>query len=467
MKTALVLALTLTLLAAPAAAQAGEVTIASGVLKYTAAPGAVNDDIQFRRIGNNIEVSSPGTTPLTENSANCNPPVGPVVLCPGVVGAPANVNRVLAVGLDGNDSFAFSDLGSNVVGEADLGPGVDTANVIDQAQPFALIARGGAGTDTLMGGVLGDTLDGGPDTDNVRGYAGPDDLIGGGGIDEVRYDGELGRSGRVLVSLDNVQNDGNEAVNERDNVHSDIEDIHATAGNDVLTGSSATNIIRGYGGGDQITGGAGVDLLFGDGGMDTPGNDTILARDGNGERVDCGGGTDKVVGDATDTVSDCETVDRSAATGPRPSGALLPGACANVKRGTGGANVLTGTSAGDRLLGRAGNDRLRGLAGDDCLFGEAGRDSLSGGSGKDRLSGGGGNDKLSGGSGADKLSGGSGKDSLTGGSAKDSFSAGSGNDKVSARDGVKEAVNCGSGKKDRATVDKKDKVKGCERVKRR
>ena len=30
----------------------------------------------------------------------------------------------------------------------------------------------------------------------------------------------------------------------------------------------------------------------------------------------------------------------------------------------------------------------------------------------------------------------------------------------------RETVNCGKGKKDRATVDKTDKVKGCEKVKR-
>jgi hypothetical protein len=43
--------------------------------------------------------------------------------------------------------------------------------------------------------------------------------------------------------------------------------------------------------------------------------------------------------------------------------------------------------------------------------------------------------------------------------------AGSGNDNVSSADGTREAVDCGSGR-DRARVDRKDRVKGCERVKR-
>ena len=33
-------------------------------------------------------------------------------------------------------------------------------------------------------------------------------------------------------------------------------------------------------------------------------------------------------------------------------------------------------------------------------------------------------------------------------------------------DGVKETVNCGAGKKDKASVDKRDRVKGCEKVTR-
>jgi hypothetical protein len=40
------------------------------------------------------------------------------------------------------------------------------------------------------------------------------------------------------------------------------------------------------------------------------------------------------------------------------------------------------------------------------------------------------------------------------------------NDKLNARNGKKETVDCGSGKKDAATVDKRDKTKGCEKVER-
>src|SRR5688500_18584067 len=97
----------------PASAHAGNVTIASGVLTYTGTD-ADADAIQFRRTGNDIEISSPGTTPLTESAASCNPSSPGLVVCPGVAGPPENVIRVVAVGLGGNDDFQFSDLGSTI-----------------------------------------------------------------------------------------------------------------------------------------------------------------------------------------------------------------------------------------------------------------------------------------------------------------------------------------------------------------
>ena len=111
-----------------------------------------------------------------------------------------------------------------------------------------------------------------------------------------------------------------------------------------------------------------------------------------------------------------------------PAGAVLRhGRCANPLRGGAAADVLTGSAAGDRIRGMAGNDTLRGLAGDDCLDGGAGNDRLTGGAGHDVLKG------------------------------------GPGNDFLNAADGQRDIVDCGSGR-DRARVDRMDKVRGCERV---
>lgn len=171
---------------------------------------------------------------------------------------------------------------------------------------------------------------------------------------------------------------------------------------------------------------------------------------------------------------------------------LLRGDCANVRNGTAGRDTLTGTAAGDRLLGLAGNDILNGLAGNDCLEGDAGTDRLSGSSGNDRLVGGSGGDSLSGGLGRDNLAGGasndrmnggtgndvvdgaSGNDSLKGGpgndriragSGKNKISAGSGRDTITAANGRRERISCGGGR-DRVTADRRDRLVGCERVRR-
>ena len=145
------------------------------------------------------------------------------------------------------------------------------------------------------------------------------------------------------------------------------------------------------------------------------------------------------------------------AAGPLPVPGPLPGACANVQTGGAGADTLTGSAFGDTLRGLAGNDVLIALAGDDCLSGGAGNDRLAAGAGKDRLGGGAGKDKLKGGPGKDKLTGGKGKDKLKGGP---------GDDTIKARDDRREIVRCGGGKKDRATVDRIDRVVRCEKVER-
>jgi Ca2+-binding RTX toxin-like protein len=126
-----------------------------------------------------------------------------------------------------------------------------------------------------------------------------------------------------------------------------------------------------------------------------------------------------------------------------------PGRCANVKRGSKRSERLDGTSFGDRLVGLGGADRLFGLGGADCLAG------------------GDGNDQIDGGKGNDTLDGGAGRDTLLGSSGRDVMRGGSGDDVLRARDGVRDTVDCGSGRKDRASVDKKDRVRRCEKVKRR
>lgn len=126
----------------------------------------------------------------------------------------------------------------------------------------------------------------------------------------------------------------------------------------------------------------------------------------------------------------------------RPAGTTAPTAPVVRQPGTTTSKrrLFIGTRRGDRLVGTNGPDELRGLAGDDRLSGLAGNDRLSGGDGNDRL---------------------------TGGRGADTLIGGRGNDVLSARDGKRDTVDCGAGRRDRAVVDRRDRVRGCERVSRR
>jgi predicted acyl esterase len=105
-------------------------------------------------------------------------------------------------------------------------------------------------------------------------------------------------------------------------------------------------------------------------------------------------------------------------------------ACAIELRGTRKRDRLRATDGGEKINARAGNDRVSARGGDDCVKGKSGADRLRGQGGGDRLLG------------------------------------GSGRDRIKARGGGRDVVRCGRGR-DRAVVDRRDRVRGCERVRRR
>jgi len=105
-----------------------------------------------------------------------------------------------------------------------------------------------------------------------------------------------------------------------------------------------------------------------------------------------------------------------------------------VKHGDARDNVLPGGPGRDSLFGRGGDDVLKGLAGNDRLDGGAGDDRLFGGPGDDRI---------------------------TGGPGRDAIFGGSGRDTIDAADGVRETIDCGSGK-DTVRADAADRLRGCE-----
>ena len=244
---------------------------------------------------------------------------------------------------------------------------------------------GSRGTGQLLGGPGDDNLDGEEGTDEVRGGDGSDKLRGdadgtpfadvmdgGAGRDEIDLDWSSGQPSNqpyVTVTLDGQANDGRPG--EGDNV-TGVERIHlgyaatlAAAGDAVdfevfnsgnggsrLTGSPAADRLRSYddrdtieagGGDDWIEAGYGDDTIDPGAGRDTvnaeagsgscnflvcrigSGNDTINARDGEADSIDCGVGTDTARVDAIDTVAGCETVDTGGSGGPGGPGPGGPG----------------------------------------------------------------------------------------------------------------------------------------------
>lgn len=143
-----------------------------------------------------------------------------------------------------------------------------------------------------------------------------------------------------------------------------------------------------------------------------------------------------------------------------PGGGPGPGPAGGA---TDGDDILNGTPGEDVICGLFGNDTINGLAGNDTLWGDA-CGKIARAHPAQALTDG--NDKLSGGAGNDALYGAGGNDRLTGGRGRDRMFGGAGNDRLDARDGKRDRVNCGAGTSDVARVDRGDRVKRCEKVRR-
>jgi Ca2+-binding RTX toxin-like protein len=218
---------------------------------------------------------------------------------------------------------------------------------------------GGAGDDLVDGGAGDDGLEKSLGVSNDPGL-GADTYVGGPGTDQLLLDAH---APGVAISLNGAADDGRSG--EGDNVGSDIEEIDATDGNDSFTGSAGNDgfygrigndTIHGAGGDDNLRGAGGDDSIFGDGGNDklegstgadtvdggsgsdqmygdqancvgvficTPDPDTLRARDGERDTVDCGGGADTADVDDIDVVAYCANVTITK-TGEPPPGCVAP-----------------------------------------------------------------------------------------------------------------------------------------------
>jgi Ca2+-binding RTX toxin-like protein len=284
-------ALAVPLLAAvlPAAAQAADVAVQNGTLRYSSGQSA-----------NSVQVSprSPGRFVVSDSKSNVTAGVGCTSM--GARRASCPMAGVTAISID-------------------VAGGADHVS-IDAAVSTPATITGGGGNDVLRGGSGNDRLEGGPGADSLDGAAGNDSelggdgndtfsqgrvpngadgLQGGGGVDDVGY-GK--RNAGIAVSLDGVANDGE--AGEGDNVGTDVETVGGGSGSDRIVGNAAQNRLDGGAGNDFIDGRAGADTLNGGRGADE-----IGSRDLSVDRVDCGAEGDRVRANAGDRVArDCEVV---------------------------------------------------------------------------------------------------------------------------------------------------------------
>ncbi len=314
----LVAALALTA-ALPAAAHAATLTNAGGTLTYA---GNDSDDfVEFSQADpavDTVRVSDFSTDDAITSS-------GCTVISPTVFDC-AGVSLYVASGAGGDDNL-FPD------------------NANAPQMPGQL--SGGNGNDNLTGGDGADALSGGAGDDSLFGGLGTDALSGGTGVDSALLD--FAAAGGA-VSLDGLANDG--IAGENDNIGADIEDVSALGTSAVaITGNASANVLSGDAGNDGINGGAGNDTLNGFGG-----NDTIDARDGFADRVTCGAGTDTVLADTLDVVSDtCEnvsTTDMGNANEDKPPAIAWTAPAANAKFAGSKLTSLMVTATDDKAVAK-------------------------------------------------------------------------------------------------------------------
>ena len=172
-------------------------------------------------------------------------------------------------------------------------------------------------------------------------------------------------------------------------------------------------------------------------------------------------------------------------TAPQAPTRSRAGAATTSISGLGGNDVLDGGGDADRVFGGPGADKVFGA---NCQVGQLGR--LCDNPGREVLRGGAGDDEIranrcvvsfcsrqrfvslngsvySGGPGRDRIIGADGRERIIGGPGADVLRGGLGRDTIlAAGDGRRDLVRCGPGR-DRARVDRIDRVRACERVGRR
>jgi Ca2+-binding RTX toxin-like protein len=361
--------------ALPAAAHAASISYDSnGALNYQAGDGEKNFFGTYNE-GGRVAISDSGGGNISYPAGTCDPGwISYVVVCD----VPTAMNVSLGDNADianGDTEFSFRQSidggpGADTLRADAFSPKPITLSGGDGDD----IVTGGAGPDVLNGGAGVDEITGRDSTDQLNGGPGDDKLLGdsvnvdpaadvidgGDGFDTVSGDwgknsdsrGPLnitlaggaddGRPGEGddlrgvehVVTNYNGTYTGSEGADDIDiNQVTEASTVNGLGGNDRLDLSDANDTVDGGAGNDHIEGGYGNDTITGGPGQDElngdepqgecsyiyckppAGNDTINARDGEVDQVDCGVGPADVANvDAMDNVQGCETVNKSGST---------------------------------------------------------------------------------------------------------------------------------------------------------
>jgi Ca2+-binding RTX toxin-like protein len=377
----------LLVVALPAAANAATISYdGSGALNYSAGPGEKNFFGTYNE-GGRVAISDSGGGNISFPAGSCEQGwISYVVVCD----VPTAMNVSLGDGADianGDDEFDFAQsidggAGADTLRHDAFSPKPITLSGGEGDD----IVTGGAGPDVLNGGGGVDEITGRDSTDQLNGGPGDDKLLGdsvnvdpaadvidgGDGFDTVA--GDWGKNsdsrGPINITLAGGADDGrpgegddlrgvehvvtnyngtytgSEGADDIDiNQVTEASTVNGLGGNDRLDLSDANDTVDGGAGADHIEGGYGNDTITGGPGQDElngdepqgecsyiyckppAGNDTINARDGEVDQVDCGVGPGDVANvDAIDNVQGCETVNKSGSTtGPGGNDNGVPG----------------------------------------------------------------------------------------------------------------------------------------------
>ena len=318
-----------------------------------------------------------------------------------------------AEGGGGNDLFLAADRGVKL-----------PRNIL----PADVSIKGGAGSDTILGGFAQDVFEGGGGNDLIDGGRSRDWISGGAGNDTLT--GGRGADRFVLGSSSAV--DGTDVITDfkvgEDQL--DISILINGVGGSILSEAQVENAFR-----EAINTDLGALVDFGNG--------TSVVFQGLNSNEVAALYPDALAGPKTrfGTAGD----DHRYFTDLYGDGILFFGRGGNdLVNGASGDDTLNGGLGNDSLYGGSGNDSLSGGRGDDqlrvltgsnTLFGNNGNDTLSGGDGKDTLWGGDGIDMLEGGIGDDFLDAGGGDDTLQGGDGADTLLGGNGSDGIGGGEG--------------------------------